>query len=73
MTRAFINDPANNRLEGETLYVSRIFKWYSGDFNGKIVSYFRKYAEGSLKKELDAKGDRIKVKYLDYDWTLNGG
>ena len=28
-------------------------------------------AEGDFKKELEANKDRIKVKYLDYDWSLN--
>lgn len=72
VTRAFINDPQNNRLEDHTLYVSMILKWYSGDFNDDIVGFFRKYAEGDLKNRLEAAEGRIKVKYLEYDWSLNG-
>jgi hypothetical protein len=72
MTEAFFNDPARNRLEGNTLYVSNIFKWYSEDFNDDIVGFFMKYARGELKVQLKKHQKEIKVKYLDYDWSLNG-
>ena len=72
MTGAFLNDPSMNRLEGRTLYVSRVFKWFAGDFNEDIVGFFLKYARGDLKKRLESGKNRIKTKYLDYDWSLNG-
>ena len=72
MTRAFINDLENNRLEDHTLYVSSIFKWFAEDFNKDIVGFFLKYAKGDLKEQLEANKEKIKVKYLDYDWSLNG-
>ncbi|MGC8492793.1 MAG: DUF547 domain-containing protein [Syntrophobacteraceae bacterium] len=30
--RAFINNPHSNYLKGNTLYLSKIFDWYAGDF-----------------------------------------
>jgi hypothetical protein len=72
MTTAFINDPKSNHMDGNRLYVSAIFKWFAEDFNHDIVDFFLKYARGSLKTELEDKKDRIKIKYLDYDWSLNG-
>jgi hypothetical protein len=72
MAQAFINDPERNRLEGKTLYVSRIFKWFKGDFDNDIVGFFQKYAQGDLKKRLDSSPEEIRVKYLSYDWSLNG-
>jgi hypothetical protein len=72
MARAFINDSRRNRLEGQTLYVSSIFKWFSEDFSNDIVSFFLKYAKGDLKKRLEDNKSKINVKYLDYDWSLNG-
>jgi len=72
MTKAFINDPASNRLEGDTLYVSAIFKWYSEDFNDDIIGFFRKYARGETREVLRARVREIKVEYLEYDWALNG-
>jgi len=72
MTEAFVNDPTRNRLEGNTLYVSSIFKWYSEDFNDDIVGFFMKYARGDLKARLQKQAKEIRVEYLDYDWSLNG-
>jgi len=70
--RAFINDPKYNYLRNETLYVSSIFKWFSEDFGNDILSFIYKYASTGLKSELDTKAGRIKVDYLEYDWSLNG-
>ena len=70
-TRSFINDPQSYRLEDNELYVSRIFKWFSEDFNDDVFGFFLKYATGNLKKELEAQSERINVKYLEYDWSLN--
>jgi len=72
MTEAFVNDPTRNRLEGNTLYVSSIFKWYSEDFNNDIVEFFMKYTRGELRERLKKNPKEIKVEYLDYDWSLNG-
>ena len=72
MAKAFINDNGRNRFEDHTLYVSSIFKWFREDFNKDIISFFVKYAKGDLKGQLEAKRGKIKVKYLDYDWSLNG-
>ena len=72
MTSAFINDPRRNRLEGPTLYVSKIFDWFAADFKEGIIRFFLKYAKGDLKKQLEAKRGRTKIEYLDYDWALNG-
>ena len=72
MTEAFINDPKRNRLEGKTLYVSSIFKWYSEDFNNDIVGFFMKYTREELRERLKKNQKEIKVEYLDYDWSLNG-
>ena len=71
-TREFINDPEKNYLAGDKLYVSRIFKWFAKDFNQDVIGFFIKYADDSLKKQLQARGKSIQVKYLDYDWSLNG-
>jgi hypothetical protein len=71
-SRAFINNPKRNYLDGEILYVSRIFKWFGKDFDDDIIGFFLTYADDHLKKELEAKKNNIKVEYLSYDWSLNG-
>ncbi|MCF8143407.1 MAG: DUF547 domain-containing protein [Deltaproteobacteria bacterium] len=72
MTEAFINTPKYNRIQKNTLYVSSIFKWYSEDFNDDIVGFFRQYAQGKLREEIKQHEGKINVRYLDYDWSLNG-
>jgi hypothetical protein len=69
---SFLNSPANSRLEGSTLWVSSIFKWFAEDFNQDVVGFYLKYAQGDLKQKLEAGRGRIEVKYMDYDWSLNG-
>ncbi len=69
---AFINAPRFNRLEGNTLWVSKIFDWFSKDFHGDVIGYFIQFADVPLRDQLEKNKGRIKVEYLDYDWTLNG-
>jgi len=71
-TTAFINHPQRNYLEDNTLFISKIFKWFSEDFDNDVIGFIMKYAKEVLKKELEAKKSKIKMKYLDYDWSLNG-
>lgn len=63
-----------------TLWLSSIFKWYAGDFTGgsTVVAFFARggvvdwvvqHLPHELSRELRAK--RPKVRYLDYDWSLN--
>lgn len=70
-TIAFVNDADFNYLQGSTLYVSKIFTWFSEDFGGDIRGFFQKYAQGALRAELDRLGKEVDIEYLDYDWSLN--
>jgi len=67
----FINDPRRNFIKGDKLYVSRIFKWFGEDFGGDILGFFRTYARDGLAKQITDAGNRLEVRYLDYDWSLN--
>ena len=69
--RAFLNNPDSNYLEGNNLHVSRIFKWFGEDFNNDVIGFFRRYADDDLKKRLDEKKGKLRISYLDYDWSLN--
>jgi hypothetical protein len=69
-TTAFINRTDRTYIEGDTLYVSRIFKWFKEDFKPDVEGFVRRYARKALKKKLNA-AEKIKVRYLDYDWSLN--
>ncbi|WP_372683576.1 DUF547 domain-containing protein [Desulfosarcina sp.] len=70
--KAFINTPRFNRLDGNTLWVSKIFDWFPEDFDGDVIGYFIEFADVPMREQLEKNKGRIKVKYLDYDWSLNG-
>ncbi len=72
-TRQFINHPKNTFLKDGTLFVSRIFKWFEGDFSDNPLGFIRRYADDALKQALDntAATGEIDIQYLYYDWTLN--
>jgi hypothetical protein len=64
VTIGFINSD-NNTISNDKLELSRIFKWYKGDFkNGELIQYINPYT--------DVKIDfKAKIKYKEYDWSLN--
>lgn len=49
--------------EGNVVYLNKIFKWFSDDFNKDNVKSW-------LKENIDISGD-FEIEYLDYDWSLN--
>lgn len=62
--RRFLEDGSKNRLQGSTLQLSSIFKWYRDDFVR---------AGGSLGRYVARYGLRgTQIEFLDYDWSLNG-
>ena len=75
-TRAFINDPAKNRfdLAANTASISKIFDWFQADFEratGSVQKYLANYvADPEAAARLAQDG--FEVRYLDYDWSLNG-
>ena len=69
--RVFLADKSRNRVEGNTLYLSPIFDWFAGDFtkNGTVEEFVAPYFSGADRKAIAAGG--LKVKYTDYNWSLN--
>ena len=64
--RIFLGETAKNRLDGGTLHLSPIFKWYRDDFEkgGQSVSgYVAPYIDGATAGK--------PVEWTDYDWSLN--
>lgn len=72
--RVFVNDQALNRLEGNVLMASAIFDWFGEDFGGKpgIVAFIRRHADERFRHALDQAGERLELRFLKYDWSLNG-
>ncbi len=65
-TREFLADPSRNVITESSLQLSKIFKWFGGDFE-----------RGQTKLEFVNRWTAVEinegasVEYLDYDWTLN--
>jgi hypothetical protein len=71
--REFVNNRANVDVRDERVYLSRIFKWYDDEFPRDIVGYLSNYAGPELAARLaEAEANDYPVRYLDYDWSLNG-
>ena len=74
--RRFINDPTRNRFDrgSKVAHLSKIFDWFPEDFekhSGTVLGYVANYVDDpELAKELRDGG--YKIKYLKYDWSLNG-
>ncbi|MEL6489118.1 MAG: DUF547 domain-containing protein [Cyanobacteria bacterium J06621_3] len=67
--KTFITNPNKVRYEptSQTLYCSKIFKWYAEDFLAKadsVVSYIQPYLNVPLP-------ETVRIEYLSYSWQLN--
>lgn len=79
-TRLFLADQTRNQLQGNTLEVSSIFKWYREDFERgwggfySLKQFFVTYGEALKLDDANAKRlmtGEIDIDFLDYDWHLN--
>lgn len=61
------------KLQGKTLYLSKIFFWFGKDFgDGSRAAHLRwisRYVDAKTQRALARKG--LVVKELDWDWALN--
>ncbi len=71
VTKSFINDPKSTFIKGDKLYVSKIFKWFGEDFDNDVLGFVKSHAQGTFAEQIGNGGGKLKVKYLDYDWSLN--
>jgi Protein of unknown function, DUF547 len=73
---SFINSPQVKILPQEgTVSISKIFKWYKGDFgrnDSALLALFLHFLdEGEKKTFLQENRDKIRIRYQPYDWNLN--
>jgi len=66
MTKDFLSDTQKNQLSENEIKLSKIFKWFKGDFTkqGTLIEFLNQYA--SVKIAPDAN-----ISHLDYSWDLN--
>jgi len=86
-SRNFLSNPGKMRIDrsSNTLFLSSIFRWFGEDFRstGKDASVFSYYPEdeqgiisfllkyGSEETARYIRTNHPKIKYLNYDWSLN--
>jgi hypothetical protein len=72
-TRKYINSERGTRIDSEknTLYLSKLFDWFAGDFesqSGSIQNFIKPYLD---ERTLGFWAKGPKIKYIHYDWSLN--
>ncbi|MEM9380186.1 MAG: DUF547 domain-containing protein [Planctomycetota bacterium] len=73
----WLGDTTRNRVRPKdgVIRVSKIFKWFSEDFGKsreKVVRWVADHVgDEAVAADLRANAGRLKVKYLDYDWSIN--
>ncbi|EED32533.1 conserved hypothetical protein [gamma proteobacterium NOR5-3] len=79
-TQSFLKDPSRNRLRGDKLEVSSIFKWYRDDFEqgwrgiDSLQGFLSRYGESlnlTAKQTAALEDGGLDLVFLDYDWRLN--
>ena len=57
----------------ETLWLSRIFRWFEEDFEaaGGVISFVSPHLPNGDRAWLERHGSGASIEYLDYDWKLN--
>ncbi|MBR7888787.1 DUF547 domain-containing protein [Marinomonas sp. A79] len=79
-TKLFLSDSSRNRLNGDILELSSIFKWYREDFEKgwkgyqSLEAFLSDYSSAlSLNTRASERLEKqtFDIKFLDYDWALN--
>jgi hypothetical protein len=62
----FIQNPDKNIIDERQTLLSSIFSWFEKDFTKKesLKTYLKKYHPGI--------NDQLHIRFMDYDWSLNG-
>lgn len=67
LMKKFVNDPTRNKISKNKVQLSKIFEWFKGDFTkkGSLIDFLNKYSTTKINTN-------AKVRFLEYDWNLNG-
>jgi len=66
-TRYFFNNPEKNRIGKDEIVLSKLLKWYWGDFSDVAedrVTYVNRYSTTKVNSDAE-------VDYMEYNWALN--
>ena len=64
--KLFINDTTKNLVASKQITISKIFKWFEGDFttNGTVIDYLNLHCAQKINNSAE-------IVYFDYNWGLN--
>lgn len=64
---AFVNDPKRNSISKDRIAVSQIFNWFQEDFTkeSSLIDYLNQYSKTKINSN-------ARIRYLPYNWNLNG-
>jgi hypothetical protein len=72
--RRWLADPRKGaRIDrsAQTLSLSPILDWFAEDFGGDVLPFVRGHLPAADAAWIAAPGGSLRVRYLDYDWSLN--
>ena len=67
LTRGFLSDSTKNEISENDIKLSKIFKWYGGDFKTSatsLIDFLNQYSDVTIS-------DKAHKSYKDYNWDLN--
>jgi hypothetical protein len=66
LAHQFINDKSRNTISENNIQLSKIFKWYSNDFEteGSLIKFLNNYSDIKINST-------AKKSFKKYDWNLN--
>jgi hypothetical protein len=72
-TRTYINSRRGTRIDDaeNTLYLSKLFDWFAGDFeskSGSVLAFIKPYLEEKTRSFVNR---NPRIDFLEYDWSLN--
>ncbi|MGM0768196.1 MAG: DUF547 domain-containing protein [Pseudomonadota bacterium] len=70
-TRRAFSTERHLRVDGDSLYVTELFKWYEEDFTetaGSERAFIEQWADPAVAERAT---ETSSMKFIDYDWTLN--
>ena len=70
-TRLAFNTDRHLRVEGDTLHLTELFKWYEDDFvdeGGSVRGFISQWADEAVAEQVQQTDS---IEYIDYDWALN--
>lgn len=65
--RDFISDPSKNQIGRQTIKISRIFRWFRGDFtenHESLQAFINQYTNEAIAQDAE-------IEWMEYDWGLN--